>query len=173
MGGSGAILHGHVVCTAVACMAHPEQHPPIPQPSRGGYADFDESRRYRSPDERERTDNEAIAGFTDDESERPRFNPVPNSRPHAEPRQSFRGRGPRGYSRSDERIREEIAEALTWNEEIDASGIVLTVAEGEVSLSGSVPNRHMKRLAGRTAEAAAGVREVHNALRVEEASSSR
>lgn len=154
-------------------MTYPDQHPAHPRSSRDGYGDFDEGSKYRSLEERERTDNEAIAGFTDDESERPRFNPVPNSRPHAEPRQSFRGRGPRGYSRSDERIREEIAEALTWNEEIDASGIVLTVAQSDVTLAGTVPNRHMKRLAGRTAEAAVGVREVHNSLRVEESAHDR
>jgi hypothetical protein len=76
------------------------------------------------------------------------------------------GRGPRGYQRSDERIREDICERMCVHGELDASEIDVAVSGGEVTLQGSVGDRHSKRLAEDLAEQASGVREVHNLLRV-------
>ncbi|HEY0787114.1 MAG TPA: BON domain-containing protein [Thermoanaerobaculia bacterium] len=81
----------------------------------------------------------------------------------------YSGRGPKGYQRSDERIREEVSERLTDDDRIDASGIELAVANGEVTLAGTVESRRMKRLAEDLAESVRGVRDVHNQLRVGEA----
>ena len=76
------------------------------------------------------------------------------------------GRGPRGYARSDERIREEINERLTDDPDLDPTEILVTVAEREVTLEGEVEDRHSRRLAEDIAWDCSGVRDVHNRLRV-------
>ena len=81
-------------------------------------------------------------------------------------RPSYRGRGPKNYQRSDERIREEVCELLTMDHDVDASEIEVTVREGVVSLEGSVPGRHAKRIAEDLCESVRGVRDVENNLRV-------
>lgn len=77
------------------------------------------------------------------------------------------GKGPRGYQRSDERIREEVSDALSDHGDIDASDIEVKVQGGEVTLSGTVSDRGQKRLAEDCAEQVRGVRDVHNQLRVQ------
>ncbi|MDT5293235.1 MAG: hypothetical protein QOJ76_115 [Acidobacteriota bacterium] len=79
----------------------------------------------------------------------------------------FRGRGPKNYRRSDERIREEIGDRLTENEWLDASDVEVTVSDGEVILSGTVDSRYAKRLAEHIAESTSGVANVQNNLRVQ------
>lgn len=80
----------------------------------------------------------------------------------------FAGRGPKGWQRSDDRIREDINERLTDHPHIDASEIEVKVQNGEVTLTGMVDERHAKRLAEDIAESVSGVREVHNQLRVQQ-----
>jgi hypothetical protein len=80
-------------------------------------------------------------------------------------RQSHAGRGPRNYRRSDQRIEEDVNEALMMNPDIDALEIVVVVDDGEVTLSGDVDDRHAKRLAEDVAEQVPGVRDVHNELK--------
>jgi osmotically-inducible protein OsmY len=75
------------------------------------------------------------------------------------------GRGPRGYQRSDERIREDVCERMSECGELDASEIEVQVSNAEVTLLGTVRDRHDKRLAEDLAEVS-GVREVHNQIRV-------
>jgi hypothetical protein len=79
----------------------------------------------------------------------------------------YRGRGPKGYQRSDERLREDICERLMDAPDIDATEITLEVASGEVTLTGSVHDRHMKRCAEDIVEEVSGVKQVHNGLRIE------
>jgi osmotically-inducible protein OsmY len=79
------------------------------------------------------------------------------------------GRGPRGYTRSDERIREDVCDRLCEHGFIDASDIDVRVANGEVTLQGSVSSRQEKRIAEDIAEQVSGVRQLHNELRVNEA----
>jgi osmotically-inducible protein OsmY len=79
----------------------------------------------------------------------------------------FRGRGPKGYRRSDERIREDVCELLTADSRVDASNIEVRAENGEVTLSGTVRAREDKRLAEDLAETVTGVRDVHNRLSVE------
>jgi len=76
------------------------------------------------------------------------------------------GRGPRGYQRSDERIREEIHDRLTAHGMIDATDIECQVQNGEVTLTGFVSSRMEKRAAEDVADDIAGVKEVHNQLRL-------
>jgi osmotically-inducible protein OsmY len=78
----------------------------------------------------------------------------------------FRGRGPKNYRRSDERIREEINDRMTENEWLDASDVETVVLNGEVTLTGSVDSRYAKRLAEDIADSVAGVTNVQNNLRV-------
>jgi hypothetical protein len=77
-----------------------------------------------------------------------------------------RGRGPRNYQRSDQRIREDICDRLTDDERIDASEIEVTVANGEVTLSGTLRSRNAKRWATQLAEQVSGVKDVHTRIRV-------
>lgn len=76
------------------------------------------------------------------------------------------GRGPRGYQRSDERIREDVCDVLCDHGYVDASEIEVTVQSGEVTLTGIVRERAQKRMAEDAVERVAGVRDVHNQLRV-------
>lgn len=82
------------------------------------------------------------------------------------PQGRYTGRGPKGYSRSDERIEEEINETLARDPEIDASEIEVKVENGVVTLSGSVEEREQKRDVEDLVENVFGVREVENRLRV-------
>jgi osmotically-inducible protein OsmY len=82
------------------------------------------------------------------------------------PRGRFTGRGPKGYQRSDERIREDVSEELAFAGDIDASDIEVHVSNCIVTLDGEVESREEKRFAEDIAEAAPGVRDVHNNLRV-------
>jgi hypothetical protein len=77
-----------------------------------------------------------------------------------------RGRGPKGYARSDERIREDLCERLTENPHLDASEIEVGVQSREVTLSGTVSTRFEKRHAEDIADAVSGVGHVQNNLRV-------
>lgn len=78
----------------------------------------------------------------------------------------YAGRGPRGYQRTDDRIRDDINERLTAHGLIDASDVESRVVNGEVTLTGFVDSRAAKRAAEDLAEDVYGVREVHNQLRV-------
>jgi osmotically-inducible protein OsmY len=79
------------------------------------------------------------------------------------------GRGPRGYQRSDDRIRDEVCERLARHPRIDASDVEVVVGNGEVTFQGTqgtVDSRSAKRLLEDVAESVWGVREVHNQVRV-------
>ena len=79
---------------------------------------------------------------------------------------NYSGRGPKGYRRSDERIREEICDRLTDDWRVDATEVEVTVNNGQVTLAGSVHSREEKRKAEDLVEAIAGVQDVHNTLRI-------
>ncbi len=78
---------------------------------------------------------------------------------------SFAGKGPKNWQRSDDRIKEDVNERLTEHEHIDASDIDVQVRSGEVTLTGSVSDRRVKRLVEDLVEGVSGVKEVHNQLR--------
>lgn len=80
----------------------------------------------------------------------------------------FAGRGPKGYQRSDERIREDVNERLTDHPDVDAGEIEVQVKDGEVTLTGTVDRRETKRMAEDVAESVSGVKQVHNQLRIGE-----
>jgi hypothetical protein len=76
------------------------------------------------------------------------------------------GRGPKGYQRPDERVREDVCERLTQHGSLDASDIEIKVERGEVTLTGTVGDRQAKRLAEDLIEETFGVKQVHNQLRI-------
>ena len=80
---------------------------------------------------------------------------------------SFRGRGPKGYTRSDRRVTEQICDRLTEDAHIDASEISVEVRNGEATLTGSVRDRQTKWRAEDLVESCGGVTTVHNRLRIE------
>jgi osmotically-inducible protein OsmY len=80
--------------------------------------------------------------------------------------QRFRGKGPKGYQRSDERIREDINDRLSDSDDIDATEIELTVQNGEVTLTGTVAYRTEKRIAEDIADSVSGVKNVENRIRL-------
>jgi osmotically-inducible protein OsmY len=80
--------------------------------------------------------------------------------------QQFRGRGPRGYQRSDERIREDVCDCLTEDPSVDATDVEVDVKSGEVTLTGTVGSREQKRRAADVIEDLPGVKDVQNNLRV-------
>lgn len=77
-----------------------------------------------------------------------------------------RGKGPKGYKRSDERIKEDINDRLSDDHNLDASEIEVEVKNGEVTLSGSVSERSDKRRAEDVAEMISGVNNVENRIRI-------
>ena len=78
----------------------------------------------------------------------------------------YYGRGPKGYRRSDERIREEVSDRLMTHPDVDASDIEVDVTNGVITLSGSVEDRHQKRISEFIAEDVVGVDDVRNQLTV-------
>lgn len=76
------------------------------------------------------------------------------------------GTAPKGYVRADERICEEISEALMCTHYIDSSEVTVSVREGKVILEGSVPDRRMKHAIEDIADRCPGVQDVDNRLRV-------
>lgn len=80
--------------------------------------------------------------------------------------QSHRGRGPKNYARSDERIVEDINDRLTHADDIDASEIEVRCENGRVTLEGTVEHRWMKHRAEDIADACAGVKDVENRISV-------
>lgn len=76
------------------------------------------------------------------------------------------GKGPKGYRRSDERIKEEVCEALYRASNVDASEIEVDVKEGTVTLKGTVEERESKRAAESCIENLSGVEDVRNEIRV-------
>ncbi len=90
----------------------------------------------------------------------------------ASPQQQQPGRAPRGYARSDERVKEDLIQRIV-HEGMDASELEVEVQNGEVTLSGSVQDRQLRLRLEHLADGVNGVNDVHNNIRVKrEASSS-
>jgi osmotically-inducible protein OsmY len=77
-----------------------------------------------------------------------------------------RNRGPKGYQRSDERVREDISDRLMHQSNIDASDVEIKVQNGDVTLTGTVQNKQHKRMIEDISECVMGVKDVTNQIRV-------
>lgn len=82
------------------------------------------------------------------------------------------GKGPKGWKRTDDRIKEEVCERLCDAGDVDASNIDVSVSNGEVTLQGMVTDRSQKRAAEDAICELSGVMDVNNQLRVGSQSSS-
>jgi hypothetical protein len=74
--------------------------------------------------------------------------------------------GPKGYQRSDERLREDISERLMEARYIDSSDVTVAVSGAKVVLEGTVPERRMKHAIEDLADACPGVQDIENRIRV-------
>jgi osmotically-inducible protein OsmY len=106
----------------------------------------------------DRTTDEVASWFGDDDAQRRRERDRAMG-PH-------RGKGPKGYTRSDERIKDDINDRLSDDSFIDASEIDVTVENCEVVLSGTVDSKEEKRRAEDIAERVSSVKNVENRLKV-------
>ena len=74
--------------------------------------------------------------------------------------------GPKGYQRSDERLREDISERLMEARYIDSSDVTVEVSGAKVVLEGTVPERRMKHAIEDLVDACPGVQDIDNRIRV-------
>lgn len=119
-------------------------------------------RAARAGEERswwDRTTDEVSTWFGDRDAEQRRRRDDMRAGEH-------RGRGPKGYTRSDDRIREDVNDRLTDDAWLDASMIEVRVENGEVTLTGAVDSRQDKRRAEDIADRISGVKHVQNNLRL-------
>ena len=86
--------------------------------------------------------------------------------------QSYQGHGPKNYTRSDDRIREDVCERLTDSHSLNARDMDVQVKDGLATLSGTVASRDMKREAEDLTHACSGIKDVQNNLRIQPHSSS-
>lgn len=75
-------------------------------------------------------------------------------------------RGPKGYKRSDERIKEDACDSLYRADDIDSSDVEVAVQNGEITLTGTVPDRHMKFMVENICERVTAVTDITNNLRI-------
>jgi BON domain len=139
-----------------------------------GFADYDSGYVRRPAGDRElggRRARPSWGGVEDSDTEHAYVDPSYRyggfglGREHSA-RRDFAGRGPKNYRRSDERITDDVNEALTRSPYIDATDVDVRVEGGAVTLIGSVDDRGAKRLAEDIAESCFGVRDVSNQLKV-------
>lgn len=110
----------------------------------------------------DKTTDEISSWFGDDDAARRRERDMRQSGGQT----SYRGKGPKNYRRSDERIGDDINDRLTDYPYLDASDIETEVKGGEVVLTGTVESRYAKRMAEDIVEDVSGVSHVENRLRV-------
>jgi osmotically-inducible protein OsmY len=127
--------------------------------------DYGRMERDRDRSWWDKTRDEVTSWFGDDEAERRRIMDERRS-------ESYRGKGPRDYKRSDERIREDVCDRLSDDPFIDASDVEVRVEGSEVVLSGVVHSREEKRRAEDMVESISGVSNVQNQLKVSRDTSS-
>jgi osmotically-inducible protein OsmY len=133
---------------------------------RGGYQRRDqEGRRYFDPTARLDDDQTGQRGMPADMAEEIAA-PFDEDRIIARVDQDHRGRGPKGWRRSDARLAEEINDRLLDNPDVDASDLDVVVKDAEVLLIGTVPTPVQRRRAENLAQDIRGIRHVDNRLRV-------
>lgn len=126
--------------------------------NEGDRNDDNKGRRDEDRDWWDRASDEVSSWFGNDEAER-RRRMDKMSGPH-------KGKGPKGYTRSDEKICDEINERLYQDTYLDASEIEVKVTDGEAVLSGTVDSREAKRRAEDIAESIGGVKDVENHIKI-------
>lgn len=103
--------------------------------------------------------DEVASWFGDEDAERRRDRDQQQSESH-------RGKGPKGYKRSTDRIKEDISDLFSDDPYLDASDIEIDVTDDNVILTGTVGHRQQKRRAEDLAESVSGVHNVENRIKV-------
>ncbi len=88
-----------------------------------------------------------------------RYNPAPRA-------SSNRDTDMEGYRRPDDAIYREVCEIMLGSGKLDASKIDVRVADGKVTLTGTVGNELDKQMATELAESVPDVQEVNNQLQI-------
>ncbi|MEJ2648730.1 MAG: BON domain-containing protein [Sedimentisphaerales bacterium] len=70
-------------------------------------------------------------------------------------------------TRTNEDIKKDIVDQLYWDARVDASNVEVAVSDGQVSLTGTVPNHTAYLAASEDAWAMSGVKNVRNQLQIE------
>jgi hypothetical protein len=70
---------------------------------------------------------------------------------------------PKGYTRSDERIREDVCDRLS-EADVECEDVTVVVQSGVVTLSGHAPSGDTRREIERIAEGVSGVKDVTNQI---------
>lgn len=73
---------------------------------------------------------------------------------------------PKGYTRSDERIKDDVCERLYHANDIDLADVTIESRNGTLVLDGTVPERRMKHRIEDIAEQCIGVSDIENRIRV-------
>jgi BON domain len=138
---------------------------------RSWFGDDAAEARRRSDWRRDRADDESDRWAREDwdEPQAPVYRTVDEfsrvSGPSG-PWEHYTGRGPRAYHRSDARIREDVCDALTDDPWVDPTDVEVRVADGEVTLIGTVESRNQKRRAEDVAARVHGATDVINEIRI-------
>jgi hypothetical protein len=119
----------------------PYQPQPQPQPQRGYEAEAGRNYRQRSRGDQSFGQERSPYGYS-------------------------RRVGPKNYTRTDERIREELCERLAHQSGLDVSEVDVTVMGSIVTLTGSVDNRRIKYEVEDIADDTFGVTDVINKLHI-------
>lgn len=121
----------------------------------------DRRNRYQDRDWWDKTKDEVSSWFGDDEAKnRRRMDDIREGQ--------NRGKGPKNYKRSEDRIREDVSDKLSDDDILDASDIEIEVSGSDVTLNGEVTSRYAKHRAEDIVEDVSGVTHVQNNLRVKE-----
>lgn len=81
-------------------------------------------------------------------------------------RNSFTGRGPRGWKISDDKLKERVSEVLLHSHEVDPSSLEVVVEDRVVYLKGSIKSKGMRRVAEDLVGSIPGVIDVFSELKI-------
>ncbi len=84
--------------------------------------------------------------------------------------QQTQRKSPKGYTRSDERIYEEVCETLSRNGDADPTDVEVKVEKGVVTLSGTVTSRQVKRMIEDSLEHLYGMQDLKNEIKIQQSS---
>lgn len=88
---------------------------------------------------------------------------------HPEIERQYQGRGPKGWKRSDERIKDEVCSALKHSLEVDASELEVDVKDHCVYMKGSLPTKGMRIVAEDLVGSVPGVEDVFTQIKIKKA----
>jgi hypothetical protein len=89
---------------------------------------------------------------------------------HPEVERHYIGRGPKGWKRTDEMLKEEVSLALTRSLEVDPSELEVEVKDHCVYLKGTLPTKGMRLVAEDLVGSVPGVEDVFTQIRIKKAS---